>query len=597
MQRMGLSDFALDDQSKLAIQTALSGAKLDTAVAAGSTDQSAAGTKPTGAGPSERSQSVGDAGRGPAAKAPEWVQPVTAPTISERSTVTPADAPHSSRKPQPLPEASPPPTAPNARTVAPVDRHAPPPRHAHRTESFPDFVMPPDPETWVKPKVNPGVPIESARQSLDDAVAKNLSPTEAFHFKADMKRFENRAKSDHLSDQQVADTYQNISQLLNAKDGPLDAGDRRRVAEQVIALSADPNKAVTGSESGTCGDAQLETLTYKNNPEAAANLVAQVAMGGTFTAKDGPTVRPDMMASAESRRVDDSGARLYASQIFQNTAIDLSLKELGSDLVYHHQDGVTGAGDGKDYFVDSKGKRVDYDGSYPQDLVAAYHGITGKNDLTVIDSCDGPDTENIKHVHSPEQLQAVLDGIQARGNTPTIIGVDERNQPFWEQNHIDSVPSGNEDPHANYFHWAAINNYDPKTGAISYHNGWDDIDHKISVNDMYNTTNQVDANLPRIGRDFVQTLKDGHGNYAEAIDALRIRSETGRISDADLNRLLNRDIEGLFAQRGPHSLDDRTVSENVHEIIKYLNRRKALSLTPHVNELITGWTLPPPAQP
>ncbi len=417
--------------------------------------------------------------------------------------------------------------------------------------------------------------LDQSRNAVTEAADKALSTDQAAEFKANMKQFEERAKTDHLSNEEIQSTYEAAERLLAAENGAATTHNMRLLATQVMSEAANPNKARTGKATPSCGPVGLESLTYQNHPGQAADLVAQAAITGKFTTAHGYSVQADITPTYESMHPDEH-SQLYSSQIFQSVALNAGLKESGDDRTFHMQYGEITDGKGS-FYVDSQGHQTPFEGTYPDEMLNSYNAITGKDDLTLILAGNGESTNNIKFVNSPEEMQKTVADLEAKG-TPTLVELDARNQPFWKQ--ADGSDLGPADPYGNYAHWINLKGYDANTGSIAYHNGWDDDTHQISSTDLFRSTRSADQNLPDMSRDFVDSLKNKNGNYAEALEALRIRSESGRISDYDLNRLMNRDIAGLIAQRGEHWLDDETTRRTIFEMTNYLFQKHSKEFKP-----------------
>ena len=418
--------------------------------------------------------------------------------------------------------------------------------------------------------------LEQTRDSLTQAADTNLSPDQASAFKTHMEQFEQRAPKEHLSNEEIQTTYQASERLLAAATGATSVANMRLLAMQIMEEAANPNKALIGHSTSSCGPIELELLLYRNHPGAAANLVTQAAVTGKFTTTFGASVRADIKPTYESLHPDEQSQN-YASQIFQSVALNAGLKASGDEGSFHLRYGKITDGNGA-FYVDPEGHKINFDGTPPDLMLASYRAITGRNDLTLILSGDGESSENLKFVSSPEQMQQTVADLAAK-NVLTVVLLDARNQPFWTQAH--GYANGPPDPYGNYLHWIGLEGYDSNTGSITYHNGWDDDAHQISPKDLFRSVRPVDQNLPDMSNEFAQSLNDKNANYAEALESLRIRLETGRISDYDLKHLADRDIAGLTAQRGEHSLDDETTRFTILEIENYLYDKHSKQFAPN----------------
>jgi hypothetical protein len=420
----------------------------------------------------------------------------------------------------------------------------------------------------------------ATRDSLTRTAKENLSASDLSTFSKNMETFEQRAKRDHLSDSEIQATYQSVDKLLSAPFGSVYVKDRNRLAQQVMELAANPMKAKNGFND-TCGPSALETVVYMTQPSVAADLITQSALTGKYHAQNGTTIPVDLTPTHESDN-PTTYTRGYASQIFQAASLNLGLRNQGSSWTYHDEHGPLAKGQASDYYTDAFGKRQPFPGTNADDLIASYTALTGKNDLTIIDN-SSDESDNIKHANSPQDLERIL----ANTHMPIIVGVDVRNQPFW--NERGSGYAVGADPNTNWGHWSTVTAYDPSLNSVTYSNSWDTISHQISPQDLFRATRQAGDNLPDMNHDFLQSLKGPYPDYGTALDALRIRSETGRISNTDLNRLFDRDVAGLIGQRHEHSLDDRTVRHDVVELGIYLLNHRSFNPSPRVRQFLIAY--------
>jgi len=449
--------------------------------------------------------------------------------------------------------------------------------------------------------------VESSRESLNDALQGKLSGKDAAQFKSDMEQFEKRAKLDHLPDTEVAKTYQSLQTLLTAPKGAASIEDLHRLAQQVIHQAAHPEDLRQGA-SNLCVAASLEQKVYTSNPSAAADLIAQSALSGTYRSHNGLTVQADLIPTYESSQGTDIYSRSYASQIFQEVATNSILKTTEPGMTYNIDHNKSEAGPPGEWLTNAQGQHEKFKGADPEALHPVYEGITGDySNLTTIEGGNDPDTEGTKHANTPEQMHGILKHLKDDGKLPAIVTIDVRNQPIWSEMHDGGPAKGKEDPEGSYWHAVTVTDYDAKTNTATVHTNWAS-ERQVSVDDLTRAEKPAGENIPAMGRDFVQSLKDGHGNYTEAIDALRLKSETGHISPTDLNKLLSRDLNGLAAQRGKAIFDDPVVHNNVVEIANFLDKHhQTLTLSPTVMKYYqdfmaknpealreVSWKIPPP---
>lgn len=205
------------------------------------------------------------------------------------------------------------------------------------------------------------------RTELKRLVAEKIhSPSEQKQFLDDIEHFEGNfeqrsCKNATAKLREMADTYAQLSRLLSADTDALakypqcqlkegETPWRVRVAEQVIHQAAEPFTISQGTLA-VCAAAALEVREYYREPAAVARLVTDVLLTGSYEATAGGTkvdltkcpdnLIPDLFAMqftvenevhgvpAHAWGNTYAGARSFASQLFEVTAINLALQPRG----------------------------------------------------------------------------------------------------------------------------------------------------------------------------------------------------------------------------------------------------------------------------
>ncbi len=195
--------------------------------------------------------------------------------------------------------------------------------------------------------------VDASRNRLNELAKHRITnPQELAKFEADMARFEERSRkmeevyraqgkspeeASKEAHKQVADTYKEVTRLLEARDNPnvpLDATRRAQIAEQILAQAASPS-SIDQNPRGTCNVSDVENRTYTRCPAEAARLVVDVATTGQYETsasiashKHPPTIvhvdpaslKPDEQSQ---RHPPADGYRGLASQVFQVTGLNI----------------------------------------------------------------------------------------------------------------------------------------------------------------------------------------------------------------------------------------------------------------------------------
>jgi hypothetical protein len=339
--------------------------------------------------------------------------------------------------------------------------------------------------------------VASARQSL---------PILAF-FQNDMRRFEDRIKSGQISPDEAARTYQQISRLFDSKGTePTNSDDRRNLAMQIMHQAANPGHISQGAHN-TCNVTTIESRTYTKYPAEAAGLVADVALTGRFTAKDGS----NLTVKIGSKPADDEamenpldgkeadGHRSYASQLFQVTAVNLHWQTVPG--MRYEQRPLTpegrAAGDTGEVIIAGGGDKVFVKNNplmqldYLQDIA---NKISGHNDRSfiLVNSSDGKDDKekfpDVAFFQSEQEFARQLSSIKSKGQFPAVLFVHADEEPFYTDSNGGDVV-GPKDGHG-----ITVRDFDPKTNTVLFDNQWnlganhDTPQTAVSLADLYRAT-------------------------------------------------------------------------------------------------------------
>ncbi|CAN5557758.1 hypothetical protein BH11CYA1_BH11CYA1_08800 [soil metagenome] len=174
--------------------------------------------------------------------------------------------------------------------------------------------------------------VEEERRALSDAADRRVAlPNERQKFSQDMQEFEQRAKEQGLSKEEVARTYHDMKDILMLKgESPLTGRERVRLVTGALDSASSP-RSISQGDYETCQTNVIEARMFSKEPSKATDMLAQIAKTGEFTTVDGTKVKMDevnLRAHGESALNLERGAwaRTYTSQVFQTAAINAALK-------------------------------------------------------------------------------------------------------------------------------------------------------------------------------------------------------------------------------------------------------------------------------
>ncbi len=283
----------------------------------------------------------------------------------------------------------------------------------------------------------------SARDALlQSAESKITDPRQRAQFKADLQAFEKRAQRDNINPAQVNQTFENINRLLNAPRDMVAPRERNtQLAREVMAQAARPMDIAQGNNN-TCNVTTVENLIYTKEPGTAAKLVADVAITGSYTAQDGTRVsfdknqiKPDTEAQNTKRR---DGERSYATQLFNQTAVNLAYQKTNPNIRYEIQ--PPGGERLMDYsrtppqqLRDCNGK-IQHPNLTDNQIVGVYSTLTGKDGKDTYlahQSAIDKDSSLLTPFASQQELGNKLAELKAQGKLPAIIAVNSAVEPFY----------------------------------------------------------------------------------------------------------------------------------------------------------------------
>jgi hypothetical protein len=182
--------------------------------------------------------------------------------------------------------------------------------------------------------------IYAEQQRLDALIKHNFQDAgQAQRFREMINGIQRRTD---ISQQEIADTLHQINRLLaTGGEAAVPMATRTRLAEQ-LSYSASRPDLIDQGYNKTCNVATAESRAFLKSPSDAVRMVTDVALTGKYTTPSGVTVdvgrlgalKPDgeaLMAFqnpyhsgtyADIRSID--GARTYASQLFEETAVNVN---------------------------------------------------------------------------------------------------------------------------------------------------------------------------------------------------------------------------------------------------------------------------------
>ncbi len=432
--------------------------------------------------------------------------------------------------------------------------------------------------------------VKAERQKLWDLSREKITdPEKRSKYDADMLRFEERAaKQDPpLAGSEIAKVYKEQERLLTATgDTPLTQDDRLKIAEQSMSQCASP-KSIDQGQHATCNMTTVESTLYTRSPSDAMKVVADIALTGEYTAKDGSNVKVDPTAADTEAKNNPplDGQRSQASQIFQVAAVNLYYQK--NSLLYMDGDNnLQVALPGNIEFkelpqkpgaippVASGDRLIDHSTTPPvtimqnwkdgvpltspnlddRALVDVPNMITGRKDAVLLENEHGTFRDHTGAVVFKSEEEMVADLTKAKDGKkfPVILAVHAGQEPFLHDSGNGAAGG------SGGWHVVTVTDFDEATGKVQLDNQWGSAaDHQgdkaVSAHDLFRATHAPDLNETVDGKKVNVTIADlqkdvdsNRANHtvdtAKELELLRVKKQYGDMKDEDFEKDLKQTI-------------------------------------------------------
>jgi len=337
--------------------------------------------------------------------------------------------------------------------------------------------------------------LTDAKKDLNQQVKDHVPQEKQAAFKKDMDDFEARAKKDHLSPEEVAKTYDQMSKMLKApEDKAVVSGkDRALLAEGLIHQVAHPEATKQGVDN-TCNVTTVAENTLAKNPSKIAQMEAETALTGQWTAPDGKVIKIDSASLKPGAQESvyppaDPSSRSYATQVANLVMANDALQRRIPPESYVQRNPAF-PGDTGERRLDASGKEISYQqydakgdtwrnqpdnspGVTNHEIAAEGKRLNGKDYhlLSINDDTQG----GVDNIRSAKDLQDKLLQLKQQGQLPVTIAVDGNHPP------IASDPKDGYGPHV-----VTIDSYNEVDNTVHITNQWNpNDDHDVSVPALY----------------------------------------------------------------------------------------------------------------
>lgn len=344
---------------------------------------------------------------------------------------------------------------------------------------------------------------EDAAKYIPDAPGSD-GKSQRQAFMDNMNTFLDRAHQKGMSDEEIASTFAATQRLLEAQDGKVSEQLRQQLAQQIMAESAHPEQTDQGQHL-TCNVTDIETRTWFNHPSVMANMVADVALNGSYTASDGKQITiPPQNLIPDGEAVDNpprDGARSFASQLAQ-AAMCNDIGQRENPPKYYTQLAPSKDASSGEFWTDAsgkplinqdgdnKGKPMAFSGIGYVDIAKECKRLTDEDHTTFLHRNYGG-ADELVGFKDENDLKDKINQAKKDGKMPIIIDVTADDPLFggkYPSGDRSLGPDGKPNRHG-ADHVVCIDDYNPDTGMVHLDNSWgSNSDKWVPLHDLYQAT-------------------------------------------------------------------------------------------------------------
>lgn len=256
-----------------------------------------------------------------------------------------------------------------------------------------------------------------------------LSPQEEATLRADL------AVINKLPPEKKAWILLSMDRIINGNTDAkteLSKAQRSELARSLAHQIAHPESITQGGKRGAV-TASAERMMATTRPDDYARMVADLAVDGKYTTRDGKTVKVQMTRDGFlDGKSDDYHQRTLTSELFQNAATNIALEREGKTYRSYPADApeLKPAPAGVDPLLDTGERVVDREGR-----VTAFEGLNPEQRKALLGSL-GVDGHDLGSVSSAKELVDAWNARQDKNAPLTIaVGVPNEKYHFWQQWH------------------------------------------------------------------------------------------------------------------------------------------------------------------
>ncbi|MFN8553740.1 MAG: hypothetical protein U0103_19885 [Candidatus Obscuribacterales bacterium] len=319
------------------------------------------------------------------------------------------------------------------------------------------------------------------------------------HFIENMNAFLERAHQQGLTADEIARTFASTQRILESTTGKVSAALRQQLAEQIMAQAAHP-ESISQGQNLTCNVTDIEVRTWAKHPAVMANIVADVAIDGFYTARDGKVIQipiKNLIPDLPDNRFTSDQQRSFASQLIQAALLNDISQRSSTPRFFSHIPRTTQQESGNHWtdadgniLLGTDGKPLNFSVGFGE-IVAEAERITGAKQIVFAnESVDN--SEGVITFNSEQDLKNQLEQAAKDGRMPIIFAITDGDPllrgPY---ENGDESKDDRENPHRNRGgHVVCIDSYDPETGLVQLDNTWGINDDKfVSVHELYLASN------------------------------------------------------------------------------------------------------------
>lgn len=225
---------------------------------------------------------------------------------------------------------------------------------------------------------------------------------------------------------------------------------------------------------------------------------------------------------------------------------------------------------------DSAGREMKPPSIPTAELETISNNLSGKNEKGFVMVNGAYADQNATKFNSEKDMAQTLEQMKKDGKLPAILWVDAQHEPFFSDSGA-GLAGGSGGAHV-----VSITDYDPKTGAASVDNQWQQsADHKVPLHDLFiaSRSSLDPAALTMVGTDVAVNKALGQIDGAKELDYLRLQKNASKLNadeyDSKIIETMKANTERWRSNGETFSGEQAKATEKFEQLLRGMSSTRA----------------------